>query len=596
MRRIMEEIWREMCRKMSSEQVMILSLLLAFIQYYGKSAGLQRYESGFSREALEQEMEDIEGYDLRVALHRLCESINWNVLEDEELQQYIEDVMRIFAQYQKENADGLAVLYALILEMADRNREYQITPASVQKLIVDLMGTKKVCKLAELCCGGAGLGMALWDRLAVRNEEVVFHGEEKDRLLCDIARVNLFVHHILNGEILERDVLDIPNTDENQSYDMIVMDVPRGRNITELYNYNDPRLLYFNKKNIYPDWIFIQDVLYRLSKEGSAAVLVTAGALVRMNEEILRRQVIVNDWLEAVITLPFNLYPKQYTGTELLIFNKNKPAVRRDKVIFIDISQECYGEGSHACEITKRGINLAREIFWGAKEVEGISAVCDKTKLEEEYCSFKPIQYIHHAEEWEFDSNIVLEDIAEVIRGAQVARKTDVIEKGGAYFINIKDIRDKRLRLENADHVSRENSVCKEKYKIRQEDILITSKGTALKLAIVEDSPPEAYISGNITMIRVNRSKYNPYVLFEYLNSKQGQIALERIQSGTTIRILSNASLKKLKIPQYNETFMEEIGGQLKRNQLDFYREERLLRERFENERHRLLKKLEVPE
>ncbi len=228
--------------------------------------------------------------------------------------------------------------------------------------------------------------------------------------------------------------------------------------------------------------------------------------------------------------------------------------------------------------------------------MEGISAVCDKTKLEEEYCSFKPIQYIHHAEEWEFDSNIVLEDIAEVIRGAQVARKTDVIEKGGAYFINIKDIRDKRLRLENADHVSRENSVCKEKYKIRQEDILITSKGTALKLAIVEDSPPEAYISGNITMIRVNRSKYNPYVLFEYLNSKQGQIALERIQSGTTIRILSNASLKKLKIPQYNETFMEEIGGQLKRNQLDFYREERLLRERFENERHRLLKKLEVPE
>ena len=115
-----------------------------------------------------------------------------------------------------------------------------------------------------------------------------------------------------------------------------------------------------------------------------------------------------------------------------------------------------------------------------------------------------------------------------------------------------------------------------------------------MKLAIVEDYPPEAYISGNLTLIRVNPEKYHPYVLFEYLNSRQGQISLERIQSGTTIRILSNASLQKLKIPEYNLEKMREIGKGLKENQTVFYREKYMLEKQYENKRKHLLKELEV--
>ena len=81
------------------------------------------------------------------------------------------------------------------------------------------------------------------------------------------------------------------NAAESQSYDIIVLDIPRGQNVTEVYDEKDPRLLCFNKKNIYADWIFIQDVLYRLKKTGMAAVLVTPGALTRVNEEILREQI-----------------------------------------------------------------------------------------------------------------------------------------------------------------------------------------------------------------------------------------------------------------------------------------------------------------
>ena len=93
-------------------------------------------------------------------------------------------------------------------------------------------------------------------------------------------------------------------------------------------------------------------------------------------------------------------------------------------------------------------------------------------------------------------------------------------------------------------------------------------------------------------MIRVDPEKYDPYILFEYLNSGQGRISLERIQSGTTIRILSSASLERLKIPAYDLERMKSVGARLKENQLAFYREEEERKRRFWGERKRLLKGL----
>lgn len=387
---------------------------------------------------------------------------------------------------------------------------------------MNILGTNKAHKIADFCCGGAGLGLELWKSLTIHNKEVSFHGEEVNRNLCDAAQLYLSAYEVPEGEIEERDILTIPDAAESQSYDIIVLDIPRGQNVTEVYDEKDPRLLCFNKKNIYADWIFIQDVLYRLKKTGMAAVLVTPGALTRVNEEILREQIVVNDWLEVVITLPENLYSKYYAGTELLIFNKAKEGSRKGKVIFIDISKEFKRKGRRTVEITESGILQAGKVFVHSCEIKGVSAVCSKERIRKNQYSFKPSQYI------------------------------------------------------------------------QQDDILITSKGTAMKLAMVEDCPPEAYISGNLTLIRVNPEKYHPYVLFEYLNSRQGQISLERIQSGTTIRILSNASLQKLKIPEYHLEKMKEIGKELKENQIVFYREKYMLEKQYESKRKHLLKELEV--
>ncbi|CDC08082.1 putative uncharacterized protein [Lachnospiraceae bacterium CAG:364] len=587
MQQRIEEIWRELKRKVPLEQIFYLSLVLAFCQN-------QRKEKGkITQAGVKEVLERIQGYNLRVAFTRIFQFIRWEILDDKDIEEMFQIEVSLFREY-LEKGGKLSELFQMIFAQAGKWDVYAPTPTEVRKLIVDILGFHKAHRIADFCCGGAGLGLELWKRLTIRNKEVSFHGEELNRNLCDAAQLYFSAYEVPDGEIEERDILTIPDTAESQSYDIIVLDIPRGQNVTEVYDEKDPRLLCFNKKNIYSDWIFIQDVLYRLKKTGTAAVLVTPGALTRVNEEILREQIVVNDWLEAVITLPENLYSKYYAGTELLIFNKDKESSRKGKVIFIDISKEFKRQGRRTVEITEAGLLQVREIFVHSWEVKGVSAVCSREQIQKNQYSFKPSQYIQQENEWEFVSELVLEDIAQITRGAQVPKRADVVEDGDVYFLNIKDIQEKRIQYEGADKVRSTNSVCKGKYRIQKDDILITSKGTALKLAIVEDYSPEAYISGNLTLIRVNPEKYHPYVLFEYLNSRQGQISLERIQSGTTIRILSNASLQKLKIPEYHLEKMREIGKELKENQTVFYREKYMLEKQYENKRKHLLKELEV--
>lgn len=587
MQQRIEEIWRELKRKAPLEQIFYLSLVLAFCQN-------QRKEKGkITQAGVKEVLERIQGYNLRVAFTRIFQFIRWEILDDKDIEEMFQIEVSLFREY-LEKGGKLSELFQMIFAQAGKWDVYAPTPTEVRKLIVDILGFHKAHRIADFCCGGAGLGLELWKRLTIRNKEVSFHGEELNRNLCDAAQLYFSAYEVPDGEIEERDILTIPDTAESQSYDIIVLDIPRGQNVTEVYDEKDPRLLCFNKKNIYSDWIFIQDVLYRLKKTGTAAVLVTPGALTRVNEEILREQIVVNDWLEAVITLPENLYSKYYAGTELLIFNKDKESSRKGKVIFIDISKEFKRQGRRTVEITEAGLLQVREIFVHSWEVKGVSAVCSREQIQKNQYSFKPSQYIQQEDEWEFVSELVLEDIAQITRGAQVPKRADVVEDGDVYFLNIKDIQEKRIQYEGADKVRSTNSVCKGKYRIQKDDILITSKGTALKLAIVEDYSPEAYISGNLTLIRVNPEKYHPYVLFEYLNSRQGQISLERIQSGTTIRILSNASLQKLKIPEYHLEKMREIGKELKENQTVFYREKYMLEKQYENKRKHLLKELEV--
>lgn len=471
---------------------------------------------------------------------------------------------------------------------------YGVTPRSIQSLLEQLLCTFRVQRMADICSGLSVLGMHIWERLRQSGNAATYCGVEKDAVCCDIARMLLFFHGNAGGRVEREDILAVKREEPSVKYDLIISDLPRGNNKSVPCGYQDVRLKNFDRKSIYTEWLFIQDILSRLDEGGYAAVLVTPGALIRMNETELRRNVVNRDWLEAVITLPANLYPNTRVGTELLIFHKGKEEKRRNRILFADVSRFYFRERRNAYSILQAGIDKAVAAFQNYEALEGISVIAEKSDLEEQSCSLKPLRYLQKKEEGAKERTIRLSEVAQIIRGAQI--KTEDIrpqEEAEGYFINIRDIKDERILWKAAEKVSTAYFASKEKFRIREDDIVITSKGTAVKMAIADGLPRDTFASGNITIIRVDRSRYHPYILFEYLNSEKGRQALEAIQSGTTIRILNNANLKEFNVPLYEIDPMEKLGGQLKRSRQEFERKIAEVTEDYQSERIELLALLE---
>lgn len=90
-----------------------------------------------------------------------------------------------------------------------------------------------------------------------------------------------------------------------------------------------------------------------------------------------------------------------------------------------------------------------------------------------------------------------------------------------------------------------------EKFAIRPMDILITSKGSMIKFAIVENPFHEAFISGNLSIIRVDPKRYNAFVLYEFLQSDTGCRMVDAMQTGTTIKLINPSKLEQLVIPVF---------------------------------------------
>lgn len=107
MQQRIEAIWRELKRKVSLEQILYLSLVLAFCQN-------QRKESrDITQTAVKEVLEKIQGYNLRVAFTRIFQFIRWEILEDKDTERFFQIEASLFQEY-LERGGKLSELFQMI--------------------------------------------------------------------------------------------------------------------------------------------------------------------------------------------------------------------------------------------------------------------------------------------------------------------------------------------------------------------------------------------------------------------------------------------------------------------------------------------------
>ena len=323
------------------------------------------------------------------------------------------------------------------------------------------------------------------------------------------------------------------------------------------------------------DWLVANHILSTLKDDGKGAVLLPIGALFRVGaEERIRKSIISEDLIEAVVRIPSSVLSYTNIVTCWIIFNKNKEDKRKNKIQFIDLIDFVESIDRRNYTISEEGINAAVEAYRNFEENE-ISFILDKEKLEKKQYDLNAFEYIKSEKIVESINHIKMVEfstIAQIRRGVQVNKgKLDALNTGSRrthYLISIGNIVDGKIVVNESDKIQIE-SKWEGVYEVKKGDLLVTSKGTQFKVAIVEEDI-KAIVSANLFIVRTYEDKYLPEILKYYLESELGQSLVQGIIKGTAIKSISHKDIEKLLVPDIDMDTQRNVAEKIKQSQDDY--------------------------
>ena len=223
------------------------------------------------------------------------------------------------------------------------------TNRTVVHLMTQLLAPQAGESIYDPTCGTGGMLISALDEVKRTKGEyrtLKLYGQERNLITSSIARMNLFLHGVEDFEIIRGDTLAEPKHiqgDRLRQFDVILANPPYS--IKQWHREawsSDPwgRNFLGTPPQGRADYAFQQHILTSLTAKGRCAVLWPHGVLFRNEEQAMRAKMVEQDWVEAVIGLGPNLFYNSPMEACILVCNRDKPAVRRGQVIFIDAVHE----------------------------------------------------------------------------------------------------------------------------------------------------------------------------------------------------------------------------------------------------------------
>lgn len=270
--------------------------------------------------------------------------IGKNDIERNELiSQILADIKGLDFKVEDENINILGEAYEYLINQiasfgAKKGEFY--TPSEVSKLLAKLITINKphLNSVYDPTCGSASLLLKVQEESKVSN----YYGQEINRDTYNLARMNLILHGLnyLDFNIELGDTLLNP-LHKDMKFDGIVSNPPLSiKWSADSSLLEDPRFEPFGKlaPKSNADYAFIQHMIYHLRNNGAMAVVLPHGVLFRAgNEKSIRKQLIDNNYLDAVIGLPANLFYSTAIPCVILVFRKNR---NNNDILFIDASKD----------------------------------------------------------------------------------------------------------------------------------------------------------------------------------------------------------------------------------------------------------------
>lgn len=491
--------------------------------------------------------------------------------------------------WEEYSTDELQTFFNALITEADGQDDIYSTPESIRSLMNKLIKPVKNMSVVDLFSGAGSCLATVYSEYKDLNP--ILYGEEINFEMYGISNMLLIINGVSNAQITQRNVYTNSETDPAK-FDNVLMDPPFALSVSiedsPVYKYGLP-----SKSSA--DWANYQIALRKLKATGRAIATISMGGLNRASDIKIREGICKDDLIEAVIMLPSSMYANTAIPTALLVFNKEKAEVMKNRVIMIDASEHYIRKNRRQNGLTNETINKIMDAFNRATEEERFSTIVDTGTLEKNEFNLNASFYLNaQLIGQQLRDSIALRDIAEILPGVQVtASDIDVLKKNPThYFLNVRNIQDDSILYEEEDRIRDKKVNWYGKYDIQAGDIIMTTKGTTAKAVIIPDDFNPSFISNNLTIIRVNKEKYSPYVLLKYLKSELGKLVLDSVTTGTGVRIINASKLGNIEIPNYDVNKCLQIGERIKASSLEYQKRIEAAKRKLETEENEIRKEL----
>lgn len=243
--------------------------------------------------------------------------------------------------------------------------------------------------------------------LNVRNylnypKSVKYHGQELNTTTFNLAKMNLILHgveaedmNLRNGDTLNKDW----PTDEPYTFDSVVMNPPYSAKWSADASFlDDSRFNRYGKlaPKSKADFAFLLHGYYHLKDSGTMAIVLPHGVLFRgAAEGVIRKKLLEDGSIYAVIGMPANLFFGTSIPTTVIILKKNRD--NRD-VLFIDASKE-FTKGKNQNKLATEHIDKIVSTYIERQDVEKYSHVATFEEIVENDYNLNIPRYVDTFEE-----------------------------------------------------------------------------------------------------------------------------------------------------------------------------------------------------
>jgi type I restriction enzyme M protein len=243
--------------------------------------------------------------------------------------------------------DAYEYLMTMYASSAGKSGGEFFTPQEVSELLarITIVGKTEVTRVYDPACGSGALLLQFAKVLGKENVTQGFYGQEVNLTTYNLARINMFLHDVNyeKFDLAHGDTLSDPIHWDDEPFEAIVSNPPYSIKWDGDSNpllINDPR---FAPAGVLApkskaDMAFTLHILSWLAVNGTAAIVEFPGVLYRSGAEAkIRKYLVDNNYVDAVIQLPPDLFFGTTIGTCILVLKKSK---NDNSVLFIDAAEE----------------------------------------------------------------------------------------------------------------------------------------------------------------------------------------------------------------------------------------------------------------